>query len=60
MVVFSAPQLSLSELRALAELCDGRRFVKPLLAGFGEDITGKVPQGAGVEIDPARRILRAL
>ena len=31
-VVFSAPQLSLYELRALAELCDGRRFVKPLLA----------------------------
>ena len=31
-VVFSAPQLSLYELRALAELCDGRRFAKPLLA----------------------------
>jgi predicted aconitase len=31
-VVFSAPQLSLYELRALAGLCDGRRFVKPLLA----------------------------
>jgi predicted aconitase len=31
-VVFSAPQLSLYELRALADLCDGRRFVKPLLA----------------------------
>ena len=31
-VVFSAPQLSLYELRALAQLCDGRRFVKPLLA----------------------------
>ena len=31
-VVFSAPQLSLYELRALAELCDGKRFVKPLLA----------------------------
>ena len=31
-VVFSAPQLSLYELRALAALCDGRRFVKPLLA----------------------------
>jgi predicted aconitase len=31
-VVFSAPQLSLYELRALAELCDGRRFRKPLLA----------------------------
>ena len=31
-VVFSAPQLSLFELRALAELCDGRRFAKPLLA----------------------------
>jgi predicted aconitase len=31
-VVFSAPQLSLYELRELAALCDGRRFRKPLLA----------------------------
>ena len=31
-VVFSAPQLSLYELRALAALCEGRRFKKPLLA----------------------------
>jgi predicted aconitase len=31
-VVFSAPQLSLYELRTLASLCAGRRFVKPLLA----------------------------
>jgi len=31
-VVFSAPQLSLMELRALAELCEGRRFKVPLLA----------------------------
>jgi hypothetical protein len=31
-VVFSAPQLSLYELRELAGLCEGRRFVKPLLA----------------------------
>jgi predicted aconitase len=31
-VVFSAPQLSLYELRMLAALCDGRRFVRPLLA----------------------------
>lgn len=31
-VVFSAPQLSLFELRALAELCDGRKFTVPLLA----------------------------
>jgi predicted aconitase len=31
-VVFSAPQLSLFELRALADLCDGRRFKRPLLA----------------------------
>ncbi|MDB6002294.1 MAG: hypothetical protein JWP52_3993 [Rhizobacter sp.] len=31
-VVFSAPQLSLFELRALAERCDGRSFKKPLLA----------------------------
>ena len=31
-VVFSAPQLSLHELEALARLCDGRRFVIPVLA----------------------------
>src|SRR5476651_725879 len=31
-VVFSAPQLSLYELRDLAELCRGRRFTVPLLA----------------------------
>ncbi|MDH4095988.1 MAG: aconitase X catalytic domain-containing protein [Betaproteobacteria bacterium] len=31
-VVFSAPQLSLYELRELAALCDGRRLAKPLLA----------------------------
>ncbi len=31
-VVFSAPQLSLYELRRIAELCEGRRFRKPLLA----------------------------
>ena len=31
-VVFSAPQLSLYELRQLALLCDGRRFTRPLLA----------------------------
>lgn len=31
-VVFSAPQLSLYELRQLAALCDGRQFVRPLLA----------------------------
>lgn len=31
-VVFSAPQLSLYELALLAGLCDGRRFVRPLLA----------------------------
>jgi predicted aconitase len=31
-VVFSAPQLSLFELRDLAGLCEGRRFAVPLLA----------------------------
>ena len=31
-VVFSAPQLSLFELRELAGLCEGRRFTVPLLA----------------------------
>ena len=31
-VVFSAPQLSLYELRRIAELCEGRHFIKPVLA----------------------------
>ena len=31
-----------------------------LLAGFDGDITAKVPQGATVEIDPAKRTLRVL
>jgi hypothetical protein len=31
-VVFSAPQLSLLELRSLAAICEGKRFRKPLLA----------------------------
>jgi len=31
-VVFSAPQLSLIEMRDLAALCEGRRFTVPLLA----------------------------
>ena len=31
-VVFSAPQLSIYELRSLAQLCDGRKFKLPLLA----------------------------
>jgi predicted aconitase len=31
-VVFSAPQLSLYELRDLASLCDGRKFSVPMLA----------------------------
>lgn len=31
-VVFSGPQLSLFELRTLADLCDGRRFTIPMLA----------------------------
>ena len=31
-VVFSAPQLSLMELRSLADLCEGQRFKVPLLA----------------------------
>jgi predicted aconitase len=31
-VVFSAPQLSLFELRSIAALCEGKRFKKPLLA----------------------------
>ena len=32
LVVFSAPQLSLYELRRIAELCEGRHFIKPVLA----------------------------
>jgi predicted aconitase with swiveling domain len=31
-----------------------------LLAGFADDITGRVPNGAAVEIDPAARTLRVL
>jgi predicted aconitase len=31
-VVFSAPQLSLYELRDIAHLCEGRHFIKPMLA----------------------------
>lgn len=31
-VVFSAPQLSIYELRSLASMCEGKRFKKPLLA----------------------------
>lgn len=31
-VVFSAPQLSLMEMKSIAELCNGKRFIKPLLA----------------------------
>jgi hypothetical protein len=31
-VVFSAPQLSIFELRSLAQLCDGRKFKVPMLA----------------------------
>jgi predicted aconitase with swiveling domain len=31
-----------------------------LLSGFDGDITGKVPHGAEVEIDPAKRTLRVL
>jgi predicted aconitase len=31
-VVFSAPQLSLMEMKSIAELCNGKKFIKPLLA----------------------------
>ncbi|MGH8739804.1 MAG: aconitase X swivel domain-containing protein, partial [Burkholderiales bacterium] len=31
-----------------------------LLAGFDGDITARVPHGATVRIDPARRVLRVL
>jgi uncharacterized protein len=31
-----------------------------LLCGFDQDITAKVPQGATVEIDPSRKLLRIL
>ena len=31
-VVFSAPQLSLMEMKSIAELCNGKSFIKPLLA----------------------------
>jgi hypothetical protein len=31
-----------------------------LLAGFDEDITGRVPNGATVELDPAKKTLRIM
>ena len=31
-VVFSAPQLSLFEMKSVAQLCEGKTFIKPLLA----------------------------
>jgi len=37
-VVFSAPQLSLFELRDLAALCEGRRFAVPLLAATSPQV----------------------
>jgi predicted aconitase len=76
-VVFSAPQLSLYELRELASrqkiplaivfntvnpiLVQGAAFSgMTMLAGFDEDITIWVENGAIVEIDPARKLLRLL
>jgi hypothetical protein len=56
-VVFSAPQLSLFELRDLAELCDGRRFAVPLLAITSPQVkpdsdrmgyTGRIEDAGGV------------
>ncbi|MGQ0654984.1 MAG: aconitase X [Betaproteobacteria bacterium] len=55
-VVFSAPQLSLYELRDLAALCEGRRFTKPLLAITSPQVkpdadrmglTGKIEKAGG-------------
>ena len=55
-VVFSAPQLSLYELRELAALCEGRRFRKPLLAVTSPQVkpdadrfglTGKIEEAGG-------------
>ncbi len=55
-VVFSAPQLSLFELRALADLCDGRKFTIPLLAVTSPQVkpdadrfgyTGRIEQAGG-------------
>lgn len=55
-VVFSAPQLSLYELRSLAELCDGRQFKVPLLAVTSPQVapdserfgyTGRIEQAGG-------------
>lgn len=31
-IVFSAPQLSLMEMKSIAQLCEGKKFIKPLLA----------------------------
>ncbi len=56
-VVFSAPQLSLYELQSLAALCEGRRFVKPLLAVTSPQVkpdadrlglTGKIEDAGGL------------
>ncbi len=42
-------------------LAQGAAFADlPLLAGFDGDVTAQVPNGATVEIDPARRTLRVL
>jgi predicted aconitase len=55
-VVFSGPQLSLYELRALADLCEGRRFTIPLLAVTSPQVkpdcdrfgyTGKIEAAGG-------------
>jgi predicted aconitase len=55
-VVFSAPQLSLLELAALAAQCDGRRFAIPLLAVTSPQVkpdadrmgyTGKIEAAGG-------------
>jgi predicted aconitase len=58
-VVFSAPQLSLFELRTLAALCDERRFSVPLLAVTSPQVKPDadrmglttLPMLAGFELD---------
>jgi uncharacterized protein len=48
--VFNSVNPILVQGAALADL--------PMLAGFDVDVTGAVPDGAEVEVDPAGRILR--
>ena len=51
-LVFNTVNPILAQGTALADIA--------MLAGFDEDVTGAVPPGAEVEVDPASRTLRVL